>query len=254
MYHAHKITTMKESYQKSTYNSPSRIKRYLHRKRFSDALNILKLKKSDIFLDYGCGDGYLLLLASAIIPPKHLFGFDPAQTMLQQTVKTLAGRGITIVSRLEDLPRKKFSKISCLETCEHLPKKRLTELLERSSDLLEDSGELVVSVPVEIGLPALLKNSFRFMHDQHYDNLTLKNYLKTFLGLPAARNTDQKLDTTEYIFSHIGFNFRKFQPLLSNYFDIAARICSPFPFTGPFFNNTIYYRCVKKTLNIATLE
>lgn len=233
------------TYKKDTYESPFRIKRYLHQKRFIDALRVLNLKKHDLFLDYGCGDGYLLLMASKFIPPERLFGFEPAENMFQQAIERLTGTGITVVSNLDDLTYKTFTKISCLETCEHLSDEKLDELLKNISSLLDDYGELKVSVPIEIGFPALLKNTFRFAHNRHYDNLSLGNYVKTFLGLPVARNHSQKLENVEYIFSHIGFDYRKFPSQISNYLKTESRLCSPFPFLGPMLNNTIYYTCTK---------
>jgi len=237
------------TYQNSTYQSPSFIKRYLHQKRFRDIVDILKLKKFDTFLDYGCGDGYLLKLVSTIINPRNVFGFEPAKSMYKQALENLKEEGIVVASDSNTLPYKEFTRIACLETCEHLCSDELIKLFESIDRLLVKQGKAIFSVPVEIGIPALLKNTFRFMKDRNYDNLNLKNFIKVFLGMPVKRNVNQKLSNVKYIYSHIGFDHRNFESKLSKYFSIESKQYSPVNFLGTFLNNTIFYVCLKQSEN-----
>ena len=231
-------------YQDFTYSSPSLIKRFLHQKRFADALMVLDLQQRDIFLDYGCGDGYLLKLATKEIPSKSLFGYEPADEIFLQAKKIHENTGVTIVNNLGELPAMKFSKISCLETCEHLVLEDLQKLLQNVSNLLDQNGAAFFSVPVEIYLPGLGKNLYRLSKKGEYGNLNLKNILNTLFGRKAERQI-LELNGLKYIFSHIGFHYREFEKVLSQYFQIEKTIGSPAAFLPKSLNNTLYYVCRK---------
>jgi len=232
------------TYQESTYRSRSLIKRWLHQRRFDETLKTLNLKTSDLLLDYGCGDGYLLKLCSKSISSQNLYGFEPANNMYEEAIQNV-GKKIKIVQDLKEL-NKKFTKISCLETCEHLIDDDLKILLINIENLLESNGQVIISVPIEIGIPAMLKNLFRFFKNKNYDNLTFKNYINTIFGLTVPRNTNQKLSNVDYIYSHIGFDHRKFELLLNDYFRIQRKYYSPTNFFRSELNNTTYYICGKK--------
>lgn len=234
---------MSEQYQNYTYQSPFALKRWLHQKRFTDAVKFLKLKENETVLDYGCGDGHFLEVAVESHPKELIFGYEPAQDLFDQAKEKLDPRGIAVHKNLDALQSKKFDKIICMETCEHLPKKELQELLSNIKSLLKENGQLVISVPIESGLPALAKNSFRFIKDRHYDNLTIGNYFRTFLGRPVQRRADQALSGLNYIFSHIGFNFKEFEKELVKQFKIKKRYGSPTPGLHWSLNNTLYYVC-----------
>jgi len=180
-----------ESYAVSTYESPSAIKRWLHKQRFCDAIKILNPQKSDVILDYGCGDGYLLrVVHESGIAQEQLFGYEPAQEMFNQA-KVQLNSGIALFSSLNQIKDQKFTKVICMDTCEHLHEPELNILLNSIRNLLDDNGKVIFSVPIEIGIPAIFKNTFRFIKDRHYDNLTVNNYVKTALTLKVSRKDAQ---------------------------------------------------------------
>lgn len=235
-------------YQNYTYSSPFFIKRWLHKKRFNDVVKMLNLSAKDALLDYGCGDGYFLEICSRFetIPANNLYGYDPAENMYKQAIEKLKGKEIAITKSIKDLNNKKFTKIVCLETCEHLTGENLTELLKNINNLLANNGEAIITVPIEIGIPALFKNSFRFLKNYHYDNLNLKNYVNSILGRPIERNINQKMEGVNYIYSHIGFDHRKFEKILTDYFEIESIRYSPINLFGSILNNAVFYKCAKK--------
>jgi 2-polyprenyl-3-methyl-5-hydroxy-6-metoxy-1,4-benzoquinol methylase len=234
---------MAETYQSYTYESPNSIKRWLHRKRFVDAVKILGLKPNETVLDYGCGDGYFLELASRSHPKELIEGFEPAQVQFDQATEKLKGQGLRVVQDLAELKGRKFDKIICMETCEHLPNSQLHELIVNIKSLLLPNGRFIVSVPIEIGLPALAKNSFRFVKNPRYGNLSLKSYFRTFLGLHVQRDDERSISGLTYIFSHIGFNFKEFERELKKHFIIRREQCSPIEQLGNSLNMTKYYNC-----------
>lgn len=237
------------TYQYYTYNSPFLIKRWLHQKRIKEAIKILDLKSSDTLLDYGCGDGYLLALCLEFLPPENLYGYEPTTNVYQQAIGKVNNKPITLVPNIYELYHKKFSKIVCLEICEHLPDKELIELLVNIEELMTNESKVVFEVPIEIGIPALIKNTFRFINWRREDNLNTKNYIKTFFGLCTSRKKDQKMANVNYVYSHIGFDHRNFELLLSNYFKIESKQFAPINFLGTLLNNVIYYICFKINRN-----
>lgn len=236
---------MTDEYLSKTYQSPVAIKRWLHQKRFLDALRLLQLKAGDTVLDYGAGDGHLLEIAAQRHDPSLLYGYEPAEELFLQAKQTLKGSGVTIERDLATFGPMKFNRVVCMEVCEHLPDSELQHLFSTVPAYLAPGATFMVSVPIESGLPALAKNAFRYLKYQNkgHDHLSLSIYLRTGLGLPVPRRTDERLSGLRYMYSHIGFDFKAFERDLRRRFAIEKRYCSPANFLGSGLNNTMYYIC-----------
>lgn len=236
--------TSTEEYVSKTYQSPVAVKRWLHQKRFTDALRLLELRPGQTVLDYGTGDGHFLEVAAQQHDAALLFGYEPAEELFVQAKKKLNQTGVTVASELGKLGRKQFDKIVGMEVCEHLPERELGQLLATVLDYLAPGGTFLVSVPIESGLPAMAKNAFRYLkyRNQGYDRLTWSIYLRTILGRPISRS-DEGLSGLRYMHSHIGFDFREFERRIAGRFVIRKRYCSPANFLGSGLNNTVYYVC-----------
>lgn len=88
-------------YKSYTYNSSSAIQRWVHNKRFGDAIKLLKLNKNTRLLDYGCGDGRLLALCGVIVESRKLFGFEPCNDLRLEADELLKGEEVGIVGGTE---------------------------------------------------------------------------------------------------------------------------------------------------------
>ncbi|MBN2171990.1 MAG: methyltransferase domain-containing protein [Candidatus Krumholzibacteriota bacterium] len=231
-----------EDYASYTHADPSRVKRALHRRRFADALRLLDLGPDDTLLDLGCGDGFLLSLASGRLPAGHLAGYEPAREMAEQARARLAPLGVPVVGDLADLGDRRFTRLACLETLEHLPPAPLAALLAAAAARLAPGGFLLASVPVEIGPPSLAKNLFRLARAPRRPDLDGRRLLRALLGLPNEREAGQALSGLPYHFSHVGFDHRRLERRLAADFRILARRGSPCSRLGPAFNTTLYYR------------
>ena len=115
--------TSTEEYVSKTYQSPVAVKRWLHQKRFTDALRLLELRPGQTVLDYGTGDGHFLEVAAQQHDAALLFGYEPAEELFVQAKKKLNQTGVTVASELGKLGRKQFDKIVGMEVCEHLPER-----------------------------------------------------------------------------------------------------------------------------------
>ena len=235
------------SYQEYTFRSSVAPKRWVHKKRFKQAIKLLELKPDDTLLDYGCGGGYLLELAGKIVPSDRLYGFDPSESMRKLATENLVGK-TKIFANIDKLRGMKFTKIACLETLEHLPDELLHEALNTIDSLLTENGKVLISVPVEIGLSAVVKNTFRAVFG-NLRHLTLKTFTRTALGLPCEREIPQDFDGLPFIYSHICFDYRRFEKLLSKVFKIKKKVFSPVPALGPILNNIVFFVCEKLNMH-----
>jgi len=234
-------------YSEQTHESRFPAKRWGHRKRFSDAIKLLSLTENDTFLDFGCGDGFLLELASKKISPDKIFGYEPSE-MMRGLVKERLINAPHIFSNPTDPGNMKFTKISSLEVFEHLPGKELYKSLDAISKMLKPDGFFLVSVPIEIGISAIIKNKYRLLTGKT-KNLSVGNFCRTALGIYCKRAEPERFDGLSYIFSHIGFDYRNFKKILETQFTILKTHYSPFPILRGLANNAVYYLCVKRTVN-----
>ncbi|MFH1366853.1 MAG: methyltransferase domain-containing protein [Patescibacteria group bacterium] len=231
------------SYGADTYKDSLFIKRWLHCRRFAHALKLLDLKAGEKILDYGCGDGYFLKLIKNHFPAVEAAGFEPYAPKCREAQKELSGLDIDVFQSIESIRGQKFDKITCLETAEHLADKELEILGLNVRSLLVRGGLFIITVPIEIGVPALIKNTYRLLKNRHYDNLNITNYFKAIAGFGIKRRIITLEPGLEYIFSHTGFDHRVFEKQLAKYFFIERKEGQPWAFFGAIFNNNLYYFC-----------
>lgn len=235
-----------ERYQDYTYQNAFFVKRWFHQRRYRDTFRFLKLQAHDTVLDYGCGDGYFLRTCATVMPAGHLYGFEPDPDMYQEAVRVTRGTGITVVRTLDALNGKVFTKITCLETGEHLVDRELTTLFANIEQLLAHGGQVVISVPIETGVPALLKNTFRILRGHIPDNCTLLNFWRMVFGVSIPRSTPEDREYGQYIYSHMGFSHRQFEEMLKQHLLIKGKHYSPLSIAGAALSNTILYVCVRR--------
>ncbi len=229
-------------YSSYTYNSSSFIQRWVHIKRFSDAIRLLDICETDRLLDYGCGDGWLLKRIREKCNNIELLGFEPVEDLFTQAINNADGTNIKVVKDIIGVSGS-FTKISCLETCEHLPQPELDKLLENIKRLLSPIGSVLISVPIETGLPALIKNGYRILKKEKKHNLSLNRFFRTLIGLPVERIIGELEPGIRYYYSHVGFNHSVFERKLTENFRIVKRSFSPFGIGLYCFNNTVSYIC-----------
>lgn len=226
------------SYSELTVESPSLLKRFSHSKRFEVALELLALECNDEILDYGTGDGFMLkkLLTGN---PQTIVGYEPLESQYQQ-LKQFVDRhqlgNVTIIDDLNRIETHRFDKICCLEVLEHLTEHNQLIALRNIKSLLKRGGLLVVSVPIEVGMSALLKNVVRLLLGQEHQNATILNIAKSCFGLKIGRGREA------YICSHVGFDYHDLEKVLvSEGYRIKRRRFSPLKGLGGFVNSQIFY-------------
>jgi SAM-dependent methyltransferase len=225
-------------YRESTVNSPSRFKRFSHGARIELALRLLDPRSGDRILDYGAGDGGLLRRLHALQPEARLCGFEPrcgpGTARLVEQIPSLVG----MVDSMEPVEGFRPNKIACLEVLEHLRRADQAAALADFERVLVRGGHVVVSVPIEVGPPALFKNVIRLAVDQPHRGITARNVALSVLGLTGRIPRDED---DPYIASHVGFDYRNLRRLIRERgFAVETRY-SPFRRLGPLFNSQVFF-------------
>jgi SAM-dependent methyltransferase len=230
-------------YAETTTGHKSWLKRFSHSARFSVASNLVVLDAETSILDFGAGDGQLL----TIVLPRVAYAcaFEPSDWMYEQLVErhgaALADGRLTVVRDEAQLPRERFDVVFCLEVLEHLPEALQIRSLRLMGELLSGSGQLVVSVPIEIGISAVFKNAVRRFLGQSHEGSSLVNTLKALFHLPVERQMHGS-----HVLSHVGFSYCDLERLLqSEGFAIQARTFSPFPRLRGLCNSQVLYVLAK---------
>ena len=135
-----------------------------HRRRFRTALALARPFAGGRVLDYGCGDGtFLGLLQASGTPPALAVGaeIDPRiVTDCQRRFASVPGVRFEDVTALDrDDEAGSYDAIFCMEVLEHVDDP--LPLLAQFERLLKPRGTLVISVPIETGLPLLVKQLVR---------------------------------------------------------------------------------------------
>ena len=133
-----------------------------HSRRFQVALSLATDTGGRRILDYGCGDGsFLAMLLASGVQPADAVGADVATDLIDDCRTRLGTTGIRFLTlpELSRLPDASFDVIFCMEVLEHVPTSE--DVLDRLETLLAPGGRLVISVPVETGVPLLIKQVAR---------------------------------------------------------------------------------------------
>ena len=221
-------------YADITYNSKNRLARFSHRKRLSIALKFMLNKGSNKVLDYGAGDGKFLKDLLLNNTSFELNAFEP----IMEIEKT---EGITVFADIKKIINNNYDIITCFEVLEHFNKEAQLEILANLDKMLDDDGFVIISVPIEIGFPSLVKNVRRMLNGNTNFSY-LKNTLKSFVGLDIPEIRTQE----GYIYSHIGFNHKKLEKLFLEKFKITQKTTSPFVGLPTAINSQVFYKLVKK--------
>ncbi len=217
-------------YADLTIRNKSLLKRFSHGSRVRIGLELLEPVSDDRILDYGTGDGLFLSRIRSANKSCRVVGYEPMPEILEG----LKGSSVEIVNDTSGFAGT-FNKICCLEVLEHLTEAGQRREIEEMKRLLADGGQIIVSVPIEVGISSLLKNVARFLLHQSHGNTTFKTILCSLLGVRFHRGE------AEYIHSHMGFYYRDLERLLSaSGLKISKKVFSPIPVLGRMVNSQVF--------------
>jgi SAM-dependent methyltransferase len=148
-------------YARKQLLSRDRLIAWSHGRRFQVALDLAVRVGGSRVLDYGCGDGsFLALLRRGPDAPAYAVGVEIAPDLVADCRSRLSHTGVLFM-HVDELgaPAAAFDTIYCMEVLEHVVDRE--PVLARLPQMLPPGGRLVVSVPVETGLPLAVKQVVR---------------------------------------------------------------------------------------------
>ena len=206
------------AYADITIRDPSLIKRWLQRRRFSDALAVLRdARPSDQFriLDFGAGDGELVRQMVGIACIEAAV-YEPTPRLMAEAKEKLSSfDSVIFIDNLDSVDSGIFDYVFCLEVFEHLPEKETAKAITEIHRLLKPEGVAVVGVPHELFLPALFKGLFRMFRRYGDFDASPNNIFSAILGRPPSqRPVAEIFPGIPYHFHHFGFDYRALERIL----------------------------------------
>ncbi len=233
------------AYADITIRDRNPVKRWLQRRRFSDALKVLRdAQFGDRLrvLDFGAGDGELVrqIVSTASIEASV---FEPTPYLMAEAREKLARLdSVVFLESLDSVESEIFDYVFCLEVFEHLPEKETAKAMAQIHRLLKPDGLAVIGVPHELFLPAMLKGLFRMCRRYGAFDASPGNILAAFRGRPPFQRPIAEISPgVSYHFHHLGFDYRALERLLYEKFQLAERWFSPFPILGAALNSEVYF-------------
>lgn len=229
-----------------------------HQRRFETGLRLAQPLAGKRVLDYGCGDGTFLALldagphapAAAVGTELDVFQVDDCRRRFSDHPRL---RFESIASLDGEAHRGQYDGVICMEVLEHVVE--LTTVIERLWRVLAPDGTLLVSVPVETGLPLLIKQAARCVAGWRgigdYPGTSPYTWAEYRAGLFAGRapHLDRPvygLDTRTPFHDHKGFNWMTLQDRLADWFDIDRVVASPLPWLGPHLATQVWFEARKR--------
>jgi SAM-dependent methyltransferase len=157
----------------------------VQRRRLTDALSVHGERFAGNVLDYGGGNGELTRMIAGRFPNARVVYYEPSPEMFVEAKEKLDGLGnVVLAFSPEDLKGARFDYVFCLEVFEHLPRGPTLKAIRTVNRLLTKGGLLIVGVPNEGYIMALLKGAFRMKRRYGAYDARPGNILRAAIGKP----------------------------------------------------------------------
>ena len=230
------------SYAGLTREDRNGVKRWLHRRRFCDALRLARGGSDPgLVIDYGGGDGAFALLLAERFPLARVICFEPVARLRAEAEDALSGSRVEIVAEEEGLPSGRADVVFCLEVLEHLPRQPRLRALREIGRVMSADGRLICGVPVEIGPPAVAKGLFRMSRRFGAFDARPGPVMAAAAGRPPRRRRGDDIDAGRaYLPHHLGFDHRRLVTELRAEFRIERLAGSPLPGAPIWLNSELH--------------
>ncbi len=242
-------------YEREQLSSSILAIRFSHRRRFALARKLVEKYAGGKLLDYGCGDATFLAQISDIFPTA--IGTDNGQRQIEDCRRRLADlRDLSFCTTRElsaQIHDRAFDVITCMEVLEHCVEDDLNVILNEMSRLISPAGRIVISVPIEIGPPLIIKQVIRryaswrgvgdYQYTEQYSAVELMKMLFARANTSIQRRRHVDSDKGISYHTHMGFNWRHLRRQLARSFEIERLVFSPIGFAGTLANSQVWFVC-----------
>jgi len=233
----------------------SRLVAWSHGSRFALACRLVE-RHGGRLLDYGCGDGTFIAMVHASVTECLGVDVDPGQ--VDECSRRLGGLGgvrfglTTELRPDEDAHAHTWSIVTCMEVLEHCLQEERVGVIRELVRLVDPSGTVIVSVPIEVGPTIVGKQcaravaGWRGLGDYaHRERYTGGELFRAALGLRVHRPSyegDGPEGRYRY-YGHKGFDYRDLERELAAHLRIVERHFTPLPLAGPLLNSQVWFVC-----------
>ncbi len=224
-----------------------------HRRRFQAGLGLARPFAGGRLLDYGCGDGtFLGLLQTSGAAPALAVGAEIDPRVVVDCARRFAAwphvRFVSVDALGGDDEAASYDAVFCMEVLEHVESP--LSLLMEFERLLKPHATLVISVPIETGLPLLVKQLVRRVAGwRRIDDYpgTAGYSLQELVSSVFATSRQHMIRPAFHladgtvVHDHKGFNWRVLQAIVASRFDLVRTLTSPFGWTGPQLGTQVWF-------------
>ena len=239
-------------YYEDQIGSKNRVIAWSHQSRFVKALDLIG-QDTQKLLDYGCGDGTFLALASDRFVEGHGVDVDADQIDGCRTrFASIENVKFFVNDQLAGSRHDgSYDVVTCMETLEHCTAPVVDAVLQDLARLCASGGRVIISVPIEIGPSFIAKQSIRAIaRRQNASSYHLQERYPVGEALKmlfARQNTSIERPVlgepplTGH--SHYGFNWRSLRGRVSHYLDVERTLFTPLGFLGSLVSSQAYFVC-----------
>jgi SAM-dependent methyltransferase len=230
---------------------PSHVVRWSHGSRFDLARRLVAPQAGGRLLDYGCGDGTFVAMVHRDFRECVGLDVDPAQIgECRARLGHLPGVRFGLARDATRSAPGPWDVVTCMEVLEHCLEPERRRVLDELSALAGPSGQIVISVPIEIGPSVAGKQLFRAIAGlrglgdyRHRERYAPREMLRSVLGLPVARVAfeAQGAEGPYRYYGHKGFDHRDLAREIAERFTIRQRLFSPMPRLGAALNSQAWH-------------
>lgn len=233
--------------------SRDRLISWSHRRRFEVGLELGRTVAGARVLDYGCGDGtFLAMLMSTPERPLKAVGAEIQLATVEDCDRRLGGDSDLVFVANKELSepghKHAYDAVFCMEVLEHVVD--VEPLFDLFDNLLAPGGKLVISVPVETGVPLILKQTIRriagwrgigdYPGTGSYD---FAEYCKSIFAGRRQHISRSVLDDGSGMpfHDHKGFNWMALRESVSRRFIIDQLLSSPVAWLPPHLASQVWF-------------
>lgn len=238
-------------YARKQIYCPSGVVRWSHGARFRLAAALARERAGGRLLDYGCGDGTFVALVHDQF--SEVAGADVEAGQIDECRRRLghlSGVSFMLTREIDATPR--WNVVTCMEVLEHCLEDERRRVIDRLSRLVAPGGTVIVSVPVEIGLSIVAKQSMRAIAGlrrlgdyRHRERYSLLELLRSAMSarVPRVILRGEGPDGPYAYYGHKGFDYRDVRTELTRRFRIRQVVFTPMKWLGPIINSQVWFIC-----------
>lgn len=199
-------------------------------------------------LDYRGGTGAFSLQLAAKYPSSLVFCYEPLLVQRMEARTQVADvENIEVIPKIKSMPKESIDVIFCLEVLEHYLVSETLLAVELIKSMLKPQGLVIVSLPIEVGLPALQKGILRCSSRPSEWDTDFFRVMGALFGLPPRIRPVSRIgDSFPFHLHDFGFDYRKFIKQIEREFRIVEKNYFPVGKWGALANTKVLLTLMKR--------